>query len=128
MARVKPAEIGYVEAHGTGTSLGDPIEVQALAKVLRDDRPSDRPFLLGSFKTNIGHLEAAAGVASLIKVVLMLQHGEIPPHLHFETPSPFIPWNEVPAVIPTTCRPGRAATSVAWRASVRLVSAAPTCT
>ncbi len=104
-ARVKPADIGYVEAHGTGTALGDPIEVQALAKALRDGRPSDRPFVLGSLKTNIGHLEAAAGVASLIKVVLMLQHGEIPPHLHFDTPSPFIPWAEVPAVIPATLQP-----------------------
>ncbi|MBI5563328.1 MAG: SDR family NAD(P)-dependent oxidoreductase [Chloroflexi bacterium] len=104
-ARTKPAEVGYVEAHGTGTSLGDPIEVRALAKVLRDGRAADRPFLLASLKTNIGHLEAAAGVASLIKVVLMVQHGEIPPHLNFQTPNPFIPWSEVPAVIPVTLQP-----------------------
>ena len=104
-ARVKPAEVGYVEAHGTGTALGDPIEVRALAKALGEGRAADRPFLLASVKTNIGHLEAAAGVASLIKVVLMLQHGEIPPHLNFQTPNPFIPWSEVPAVIPLTVQP-----------------------
>ncbi len=104
-ARVKPAEVGYVEAHGTGTTLGDPIEVRALAKVLRDGRAADRPFMLASVKTNLGHLEAAAGVASLIKVVLMLQHSEIPPHLNFQTPNPFIPWSEVPAVIPVTLQP-----------------------
>jgi acyl transferase domain-containing protein len=104
-AQVKPADISYVEAHGTGTALGDPIEVQALAEALRGDRPTDRPFMLGSLKTNIGHLEAAAGVASLIKVVLMLQHGEIPPHLHFETPNPLIPWQTIPAVIPTMLQP-----------------------
>ena len=99
---VQSHEIGYIEAHGTGTSLGDPIEVQALGAVLREGRSADRPFVLGSVKTNFGHLEAAAGVTGLIKVVLMLQHGEIPPHLNFQTPSPFISWNEIPVVIPTT--------------------------
>src|SRR5262249_43905212 len=70
MARVAPAEVGYVEAHGTGTSLGDPIEMQALGAVMREGRPADRPVVVGSVKTNMGHLEAAAGVAGLIKVVL----------------------------------------------------------
>ncbi|HLF25325.1 MAG TPA: SDR family NAD(P)-dependent oxidoreductase [Anaerolineae bacterium] len=102
---VKPDEVGYVEAHGTGTSLGDPIEVQAMGAVLREGRAADRPFLLGSVKTNVGHLEAAAGVTGLIKAVLMLHYGEVPPHLHFETPSPFIPWNEIPAVVPQTLMP-----------------------
>ncbi len=102
---VRPAEVDYVEAHGTGTSLGDPIEVQALAAVLREGREPDQPFLLGSVKTNIGHLEAASGVAGLIKLVLMLRHAEVPAHLHFETPSPHIPWADVPAVVPTSLQP-----------------------
>ena len=95
-AGVAPAEVGYVEAHGTGTALGDPIEVQALGAVLAAGRPATRPLLIGSVKTNIGHLEAAAGIAGLIKVVLALQHGELPPHLHFEQPSPHIAWDELP--------------------------------
>ena len=67
-----------MEAHGTGTSLGDPIEVRALGAVLGGGRAGDRPLVVGSVKTNLGHLESAAGVAGLIKVVLALQHGEIP--------------------------------------------------
>ncbi|HEY8883692.1 MAG TPA: SDR family NAD(P)-dependent oxidoreductase [Chloroflexota bacterium] len=104
-ARVEPAEGGYVEAHGTGTPLGDPIEVQAVAAVLGQDRPSDLPVLLGSVKTNIGHLEAAAGVSSLIKVILALKHGEVPPHLHLKQPSKYIPWDEIPVVVPTERTP-----------------------
>jgi myxalamid-type polyketide synthase MxaB len=100
-ASVKPAQVGYVEAHGTGTSLGDPIEVQALGWVLGEGRPESRPLLIGSIKTNIGHLEAASGIAGLIKVVLALQHKEIPPHLHFRSPNPHIPWEELPIMVPT---------------------------
>jgi acyl transferase domain-containing protein len=100
-ARLEPAEVGYVEAHGTGTSLGDPIEVQALAAVLGVNRPRERPLLLGSVKTNVGHLEAAAGVAGLIKLVLCLQNREIPPHLHLNTPNPHIPWDRLPVAVPT---------------------------
>ena len=100
--------MGYVEAHGTGTSLGDPIEVRALGAVLGEGRSQERPLVLGSAKTNIGHLEAAAGVAGLIKVVLSLQHEEIPPHLHFEKPSPHIAWDELPVTVPTDA-PGVAA-------------------
>jgi acyl transferase domain-containing protein/acyl carrier protein len=96
VARLEPDDVSYVEAHGTGTSLGDPIELQALGGVLGKDRPADRPLLVGSVKTNIGHLEAAAGIASLIKVVLALQHGEIPRHLHFSTPNPHIAWSDLP--------------------------------
>ncbi len=97
---VRPADVDYVEAHGTGTALGDPIEVRALAEVLKEGRPADRPFLLGSVKTNIGHLEAAAGIAGLIKVVLALGKEEIPPHLHLKELNPYVAWDEVPAVIP----------------------------
>lgn len=95
-AGVEPAEVSYVEAHGTGTSLGDPIEVQALASVMGAGRPADRPLGIGSVKTNLGHLEAAAGIAGLIKVVLALQHDRIPAHLHFREPNPHIPWGRLP--------------------------------
>ena len=104
-ARVTPAHIGYVEAHGTGTSLGDPIELQALGAVLGEGRPAERPVLIGSVKTNIGHLEAAAGVAGLIKVVLALQHGEIPAQLHFEQPNPLVPWDGLPLRVVTKRTP-----------------------
>ena len=87
-AGVAPREVGYVEAHGTGTPLGDPIEVSALGAVFGGDRDPGRPLLIGSVKTNVGHLEAAAGVAGLIKVVLALQHRQIPPHLHFQHAEP----------------------------------------
>ncbi len=98
-AAVHPAQIQYVETHGTGTVLGDPIEVQALSHVLSQGRQS--PLLLGSVKTNIGHLSAAAGIASLIKVVLALGAGEIPASLHLRTPNPYIPWATTPLAIPT---------------------------
>ena len=96
-AAVAPDEVGYVEAHGTGTSLGDPIEVNALARVFAG---RTQPLPVGSVKTNIGHLEAAAGIAGLIKVALIFEHGEIPPHLHLETPSPHIDWAEIPVRVP----------------------------
>ena len=95
-ANIDPALVDYVEAHGTGTSLGDPIEVQALAAVLGQDRDPNQPLVIGSVKTNIGHLEAASGVAGLIKVILGLTHEEIPRHLHFNHPSPHIPWKSLP--------------------------------
>ncbi len=98
--RVSPQQISYVEAHGTGTSLGDPIEVQALSSVLGAERKE--PLMIGSVKTNIGHLESAAGIAGLIKIVLMLQHGQVPPHLHLQTLNPYIPWSELPVTVPTT--------------------------
>jgi acyl transferase domain-containing protein/acyl carrier protein len=100
-ARVEPSEIGYVEAHGTGTPLGDPIEIEALAAVLCRERSRDQPLRVGSAKTNFGHLEAAAGIAGLIKVVLALRQGEIPPHLHMRQPNPRIPWDDLPIQIPT---------------------------
>ena len=100
-AGVAPAQISYVEAHGTGTSLGDPIEVESLQNVLMEGRNPDQPCWIGSAKTNIGHLEAAAGIAGLIKVVLSLQHQEIPPHLHLEKINPYISLAGMPITIPT---------------------------
>ncbi|MBL6986543.1 MAG: SDR family NAD(P)-dependent oxidoreductase [Methylobacter sp.] len=85
-------ELSYVETHGTGTSLGDPIEFKALAEVLRNQ--SNEPLLLGSVKTNIGHLEAAAGIAGLIKLIMAIQKDKIPASLHFDQPSPAIPWQD----------------------------------
>ena len=101
-AGVAPGEVAYVEAHGTGTLLGDPIEAKALGAVLGKDRPEGRPCILGSVKTNIGHTEAAAGIAGLIKVALALKHRQIPPNLHFEEPNPYIPFHELPLRVPTT--------------------------
>ncbi len=98
---VEAREVSYVEAHGTGTSLGDPIEVQALGEVLCAGRSKQEPLYIGSVKTNIGHLEAAAGITGLIKVVLSLQHREIPPHLHLKRKSSRIPWERYAMEIPT---------------------------
>ena len=108
-ARVQPSGVDYVEAHGTGTPLGDPIEVQALAAVAGTDR--ERPVLIGSVKSNIGHTEAAAGVAGLIKAALALEHGKIPRSLHCDTPSPYIPWQDVPVRV--------ASEPVPWPAGAR---------
>ena len=94
-ARLGPDDVGYVEAHGTGTPLGDPIEVEALARAYRAQAGSREPLWIGSVKTNIGHAESAAGVAGLIKVILSLEHREIPPHLHFQTPNPVIRWDRI---------------------------------
>lgn len=99
-ARLRPEQIGYLEAHGTGTALGDPIEVRAAAAVLGTGRPADQPLLIGSVKANIGHLEAAAGMASLIKVLLALQHDRIPPQIHITEKNHHIPWAELPVLIP----------------------------
>ena len=94
-AGVAPGDVGYLEAHGTGTSLGDPIEAQAAGAVLGEGREPSRRLLIGSVKTNIGHLEAAAGIAGVIKVILSLEHAMLPPHLHFRNPSPHIPWDRL---------------------------------
>jgi myxalamid-type polyketide synthase MxaE and MxaD len=104
-AAVSPGKVQYVEAHGTGTLLGDPIEAKALGTVLAVDRPPGRPCALGSVKTNLGHLEAAAGIAGLIKVALALRHREIPPSLHFERANPHIPFDELPLRVQTTLGP-----------------------
>ncbi|WIM89867.1 type I polyketide synthase [Candidatus Mycobacterium wuenschmannii] len=86
-ARLQPSEIDYVEAHGTGTALGDPIELDALSAVF-GERDDSAPLVLGSVKTNLGHLENSAGIAGFIKTVLSMNHGQIPPHLHFTELTP----------------------------------------
>lgn len=112
-ARVSPHEVAYVEAHGTGTSLGDPIEMRALGTVLGAGRSADRPVVVGSLKTNVGHLESAAGVAGLIKVVQALRHGLIPAQLHFETPNPHIPWDQLAVEVASRPRPWPAGRRIA---------------
>lgn len=89
-AGIDPRNVDYIEAHGTGTVLGDPIEAEALGRVVGRGRPADRPALLGAVKTNVGHMESAAGAASLAKVVLSLQHDKLPPSINFAGPSPYI--------------------------------------
>ncbi len=99
-ARLSGDQIDVLEAHGTGTPLGDPIELKALAPIY--GRPQRRhPLRLGSVKTNLGHLEGAAGIAGLIKAVLMVQHGRMPPHLHLRQPTPYLNWNDWSLRIPT---------------------------
>lgn len=93
-ANIDPLEISYVECHGTGTFLGDPIEIQALGEVVGKKRDIQKPCLIGSVKTNIGHLEPAAGIASIIKVALSLQKAKIPPHVNFSTPNPHIAFDK----------------------------------
>jgi acyl transferase domain-containing protein len=109
---VKPEQVDYIEAHGTGTALGDPIEAEALGRVFGPDRPKDHPLIIGSVKNNLGHLEASSGIASLIKVVLCLQHQEIPQHLHFKQASSRIRWDELPLKLPTE--------PIAWSSKQRL--------
>jgi phthiocerol/phenolphthiocerol synthesis type-I polyketide synthase D len=94
-AGIDPVDVDYVEAHGTGTPLGDPIEVSALGAVLGGRWPEQRPLTIGSIKSNLGHLEAAAGIAGLIKATLALHHGRIPPTIHYSAPNPRIPFREL---------------------------------
>ena len=99
LAGVAPADVDYVEAHGTGTELGDSIELRALNSVYGREREPDRPLLLGSVKTNIGHAEWASGMASIIKVVLAMQRAIIPAHLHHRDPNPDFDWEQMPVQI-----------------------------
>ena len=92
-ARKTPSDIHFIETHGSGTTLGDPIEFNSIDAIF-GDRPINDPLILGSVKTNIGHLDAASGIAGLIKTVLSIQNNEIPPNLHFKTPSPKIDWSK----------------------------------
>lgn len=104
-ARVDPADVTYVEAHGTGTRAGDPVELSVLSAVLSEGRAPGTPAWVGSVKTNIGHTEATAGVAGLIKAALMVQRAEIPPSLHFGEPNPDVAWDSSPVAIPTSLGP-----------------------
>jgi acyl transferase domain-containing protein/acyl-CoA synthetase (AMP-forming)/AMP-acid ligase II/thioesterase domain-containing protein/acyl carrier protein len=104
-AGVSPGRVQYVEGHGTGTLLGDPIEAKALGTVLAVDRPAGHRCAIGSVKTNIGHTEAAAGIAGLIKVALSLKHRLLPPSLHFRDPNPHIPFAELPLRVQQTLGP-----------------------
>jgi|GEM_PF-558387 len=99
-ADLVPADIDYLEAHGTGTGLGDPVEFHAIRNVFGGDASRRRPLWLASVKTNIGHTEAAAGIAGLVKVVLSMQRRSLMPHLHFETPNPLIDLESLPACVP----------------------------
>ena len=103
-AGVQSGDVSYVEAHGTGTALGDPIEIDALARVF-GERDRATPLHVGSVKTNVAHLEAAAGIASVMKVVLALQHDRIPPHLHLSERNPRIPWDAIPIDVPANGAP-----------------------
>jgi acyl transferase domain-containing protein len=112
VSRISAAHVSYIETHGTGTVLGDPIEAAALGQVFGSgDRPPDHPLVLGALKTNIGHAEAAAGIAGLIKAVLALEHRQIPANLHLTTPNPHIDWESLPFQLPTTAIPWPSAAS-----------------
>lgn len=100
-ARLTPGQVQYVETQGTGTRLGDAIEAMSLGEVVREGREGAQRCAIGSVKTNIGHLEAASGVASLMKVALALQHGVVPPTLHFKSPNPDIPFADLPLAVQT---------------------------
>ena len=115
---VDPASIGYIEGHGTGTYLGDPLEVEALTRVYGENNPRRHYCALGSVKSNIGHIEVAAGIASLIKTVLTLEHGQIAPTCHFEKPNPRIAFENTPFFVtnkamdwPADMQPRRAGVS-----------------
>ncbi len=94
-AGMEPSAVDYVETHGTGTLLGDPIEARAIGTVLGRGRPENSPLLIGAVKTNLGHTEAAAGIAGFIKAVLAVQRGQIPPNQRFENPNPHIPFADL---------------------------------
>ncbi|MBV9515395.1 MAG: acyltransferase domain-containing protein, partial [Mycobacteriaceae bacterium] len=94
-AGINPRTVDYIEAHGTGTILGDPIEAEALGRVVGKGRPADKPALLGAVKSNVGHLESAAGAASLAKMVLALQHDKLPPSINYAGPNPYIDFDAV---------------------------------
>ncbi|MEV7422215.1 beta-ketoacyl synthase N-terminal-like domain-containing protein [Streptomyces sp. NPDC091212] len=104
-SRLEPGDIQYVEAHGTGTALGDPTETDAITGVFGASHSGADPVLVGSLKTNIGHMEGAAGVGGLIKTVLQLRERTVYPHLNLVTPSPVIAWQDAPFAVPTEVRP-----------------------
>ena len=99
-ANLKPSDISAIEAHGTGTNLGDPVEVAAINRVFSNDVHRKAPLWLGTVKTNIGHCEAAAGIAGLLKIVMAMRHRSLPKHLHLENPNPLLEIDRIPARIP----------------------------
>ncbi len=101
-AGVLSSQVDYVEAHGTGTPVGDPIELRAVAAAYGKGRPAERPLLIGSVKTNFGHLESAAGVAGVMKVLLAMNRGIIPKHLNFHNPTPAVDWRQLPLRVTST--------------------------
>ncbi|KAJ1609193.1 type I fatty acid synthase, partial [Cryptosporidium canis] len=101
-AGIRANDIGYIEAHGTGTSLGDPIEISALKNIFSKTRDSGKPLIIGAVKTNIGHLEGAAGMAGIFKVILSLLNDSVPPNLHFKNINPHINLKGFPVIIPTS--------------------------
>lgn len=110
-AGLTPGDIQYVEAHGTGTALGDPIEMSAISELFRESHSKADPVTVASLKTNLGHMEPAAGIGSIVKIILQLRDGTIFPHVNLVNPSGRIPWDTIPVTVPTQCRP--------WRAPVR---------
>ena len=110
-ARLEPGDIQYVEAHGTGTPLGDPIEMASIAEVFGPSHSQQDPLLVASLKTNIGHMEAAAGIGGVVKTVLQLRYGTLFPHLNLDKPSSRIAWDTWPVRVPTRSEP--------WQADVR---------
>ena len=127
-AGVDPLDVAFVETHGTGTPLGDPVEVEALAAVYAEDRIDSRPLVLGAVKSAVGHTEAAAGSAGLIKAALALERGRIPPQLHFSQPNPKLKLERWPIRVPTTVMPWPEAEGPRRAAvTVHSGSAAPTC-
>lgn len=108
---LKPTDVQYVEAHGTGTPLGDPIEMGSICDVFAGGHTDDDPLVVGSLKTNIGHMEPAAGLGGVVKCILQMRESVIFPHLNMTNPSGRIPWDSYPVVVPTECRP--------WQAPVR---------
>ncbi|MGI5472490.1 SDR family NAD(P)-dependent oxidoreductase [Streptomyces sp. CA-132043] len=104
-AGLAPEDIQYVEAHGTGTPLGDPIELGSISDTFADSHSTAAPVVVGSVKTNVGHLESAAGVCGIIKVLLQMREGVCYPHLHLTSPSPRIPWDSCPVTVPTKAAP-----------------------
>ena len=101
MPGLEPNDVNYIEAHGTGTALGDSIEINALSEAYCAERTADNPLLLGSVKANIGHLEPAAAVAGMAKLVLAFQHKMIPSNIHIKTPNTRFDWSSHPIIAPT---------------------------